>query len=374
MGIKLSHFVYENYVERHTATFGVSEANDLLAPTADIIDGFSGIRIKFDSMPWWMGDTHIIFDPLLDAGLPSLSMPPFHSLKFPEPAPGHDLSFRHLVIAYKDDAKRYKAKIIDLLKEIKKRLSGQALLDEFKDKNQFVMIVPYHGDDINADVVVPSDAMAAHGTAPGKPVIYRDLGRRRTWKDFGDGRGSSCTLHFNPDLFSGAASAEPAFAADEVLYHELVHACRYVNGKMDAIPMDKHYTDAEEFLAIMLTNIYMSEKGQTKLRGGHQGYINILDRKNIFDRKGNNILDGKEILDGEEHQRVLGDQDARRFLDNPQHVNLSPLRIIENFRSQINFYMKLYQLPYFRPKFNPVRQYELDRPQYLKKLQENFTM
>jgi Effector protein len=374
MGIELPDFIYQDYVQRHTATFGLSEAHELLAPTGDKIDGFPGILIKFDSMPVWMGDKHIIFDPLLDAGLPSLSMPPFHGLKFPEPAPGHDLSFRHLVIAYKDDAKSYRAKIIHLLKEeIKKRLSGQYLLDEFKGK-YVVTIVPYHGDEINADVVVTSDAREAHSTALGKPVTYRHLGRPRTWKDYGDGRGTDCTVEFNPDLYSGTVSAEPGDAADEVLYHELVHAARAVNGKMDHIPMNKHYTNAEEFLAIMLTNIYMSEKGQTKLRGGHQGYINILDRKNIFDREGNNILDGKEILDGEEHERVLGAQDTHRFLDNPQHMNLSPLRIIENFRNQINFYMKLSHLPFDRPKFNPVRQYELDRPQYLKKLQGNFTM
>jgi hypothetical protein len=176
----------------------------------------------------------------------------------------------------------------------------------------------------------------------------------RTWKDIGDGRGSSCTLEFNPDLFSGAVAAEPAHAADEVLYHELVHASRYVNGKMNAIPMNQHYDNAEEFLAIMLANIYISEKGQTRLRGGHQPYT--------------------DILDGKKHRRVLGDQDARRFLDNPQHVNLSPLRIIENFRNQLNFYMKLSQMPSVRPKFNPVRQYELDRPRYLKMLQGNFTM
>jgi hypothetical protein len=353
MGIELPHFIYADYVYRHTATFGVDEANELIAPTPKGIDGFPGILIKFDAMSWWMGDTNTIIQPLFEAVLQSLFTPSTAS-NFQNPLPGHDLDFRHLVFVYKDDAKRYKAKIIGLLKEIKKRLSGQALLDEFKDKNQFVKIVPYHGHNINADVVAPSPSMEMHGTAPGKPVSYQDRGSRR--EDIGDGRGASCTLHFNPDLFSGAVSAEPAFAADEVLYHELVHACRYVNGKMDAIPMDKHYTDAEEFLAIMLANIYMSEKGQTKFRGDHEGYTGIIDRKDHL-------------------ERVLGDQDTRRFLDNPQHVNRSPVRIIENFRNdQRNFYLKLCRLPYDRPKFNPVRQYELDRPQYLKKLQGNCIM
>jgi len=347
MGIELPHFMYRDYVERHTAALGVSEANDLLAPIEETIDGFSGIRIKFDSMPWWMGDTHIIIGPLLDAA--------FHRLKFPEPAPAKDLAFKHLVFVYKDDAKRYKGKIIDLLKEIQKQRSGQALLDEFENRNFFVTIVPYHGGDINADVIAPSEAQEMHGTALGKPVTYRNHGKVRTWKDVGDGRGASCTLEFNPNLFSGAVSAEPGNAADDVLYHELVHASRYVNGKVDAIPMDKRYTDAEEFLAIMLANIYISEKGKTKFVGGHRDYIGILDRK--------------------DHEPILGDQDARRFLDNPQHVNRSPLRIIENFRNdQNNFYLKLYHLPFDRPKFNPVRQYEVDRPQYLKKLQGNFIM
>ena len=93
MGIELPHFIYLDYVKRHTATFGASEANELLDPIPDGIDDFPGLFIRFDSMPWWMGDKHIIIDPLLDVGFPSLSMP-FHGLKFPKPAPGNDLDFR----------------------------------------------------------------------------------------------------------------------------------------------------------------------------------------------------------------------------------------------------------------------------------------
>jgi len=56
---------------------------------------------------------------------------------------------------------------------------------------------------------------------------------------------------------------------------------------------------------------------------------------------------------------VLHDGDADWFLRNVQRVNLSPRKLIENFKwSEPTFYNAFARLPPNRPKFNPVRQYD----------------
>src|SRR5262249_10137003 len=65
----------------------------------------------------------------------------------------------------------------------------------------------------------------------------------------------------NPLSFVGAQGCKgPGLAADEVLVHELAHAWRAVNGTI------KWGSDMEEFFAMLIANIYMSEKGRGPLR------------------------------------------------------------------------------------------------------------
>lgn len=93
------------------------------------------------------------------------------------------------------------------------------------------------------------------------------------------------------------------------------------------MPVNQKYKDEEEYLAVVLTNIYLSEKGQWVFRGDHD--------------------------DG-----ILVGPPASGFLNNPQHVNMPPRRLIEDFRnSQPQFYDRLAHLPPNRPKYNWVREY-----------------
>lgn len=62
---------------------------------------------------------------------------------------------------------------------------------------------------------------------------------------------------------------------DEILLHELLHAFRAVRGTADKTSFykpEKMYHDIEELFAILITNIYMSEKGKTKFRRDHVGF------------------------------------------------------------------------------------------------------
>jgi hypothetical protein len=74
-------------------------------------------------------------------------------------------------------------------------------------------------------------------------------------------------IRYSPELWS-VIFGHPYSPPDEVLFHELVHACRYaVLGraglKRDPVPDN---TDYEEFLALQLQNVYRWQLGVRKLR------------------------------------------------------------------------------------------------------------
>ncbi len=89
---------------------------------------------------------------------------------------------------------------------------------------------------------------------------------------------------------------QPGMLRDEVLFHELVHSGRLLDGfwpqKTDKLKPDPEhptmyaneesaaYDDIEEFATILVSNIYLSEKGQKVFRASHggDGYPFILDQ------------------------------------------------------------------------------------------------
>ena len=305
-------WVYERYVEKHTTGF---ERQRLLNPRGEFVgEDFLNIRIAYDPMPVWM-----------ELAAP---MTLFAAMGFPDYVTlhHHDLSFRHLVFAYDTKAKRYRDDVISQLKEIKRWRTGNALLNEFEGKLNFVTIVPYHGRSglQNADVVTPGLGAEIRATAKGRPVKYGNPSDTRR----GTGIGASATVEYTPDMWPVVAGpVDPGGAADEALYHELVHASRIVRGLADRMPVNKKYGDEEEYLAVLLANIYLSEKGQWVFRANHD----------------NGILLGPPAIG---------------FLNNPQHVDMPPRRLIEDFHySQPHFYDTLAHLPPDRPKYNWVRQY-----------------
>jgi hypothetical protein len=60
---------------------------------------------------------------------------------------------------------------------------------------------------------------------------------------------------------------------DESLVHELVHAFRDAQGKHNPVPTkNRRYDTVEEFLAVVITNVYISSKGDHWLRADHWHY------------------------------------------------------------------------------------------------------
>lgn len=130
------------------------------------------------------------------------------------------------------------------------------------------------------------------------PVVERNL------EDvLGKGKGSMVRLLFTPGHWTGCKLA--GARADIVLFHELVHAYRFVRGRMNRIPMSLlpgektndparlkqlrinrvgSYPNREEFFAVVLENIYQSCLGNgAPLRGEYAAPANPQNTWNVPD-------------------------------------------------------------------------------------------
>jgi hypothetical protein len=100
----------------------------------------------------------------------------------------------------------------------------------------------------------------------------------------------------------------PGWGPDEVLFHELVHAARIVG--FDDGPLDE-----EEFFAVLITNIYMSEKGKS--------YTDLRYRYSAFSRG----FYPYEILPMVYLLQKDKDKDHYELIDKfcKQHPNMAPM-------------------------------------------------
>lgn len=198
---------------------------------------------------------------------------------------------------------KYEQEVKGVLDRIAQAQTGKILFTAMQATGNDVTIRPYTktktywtgglGSECNAHV---TNTNPGKSVEKGKPVFYRQ--RPLVTKPlfgkpgirFGEGKGIDVPVRFSASLFKpggvcqiigstvpGSAGAEP----DEVLFHELVHAYAILAGKVDRRPTsvdDRHgaYDDLEEFLAILLSNIYATDpnnpsKGRP-LRADHHGF------------------------------------------------------------------------------------------------------
>lgn len=93
---------------------------------------------------------------------------------------------------------------------------------------------------------------------------------------------------------SGSKLGGPGSNPDAVLFHELVHVYRHITGSrleytltVDGFPSQRY----EEFVAILVTNLYLSEANSTQLRSFNHDVIDAMtDSKNYMHRNGNREL------------------------------------------------------------------------------------
>jgi len=156
-------------------------------------------------------------------------------------------------------ARDYTRKVNEHLTWIYRTRSGRILLASIRFHGRPVTIKPYTKGDCNS-------------SGGGRTVGGQRVG----------------TVSYSPDTFSlhGACSAtrlrkNRGLYWDEILFHELVHVLRWVSGKWSKSSLDgalQNYDDSEEFNAVLLTNIYISDRSnkiKSGLRRDHKGFDDL---------------------------------------------------------------------------------------------------
>lgn len=156
---------------------------------------------------------------------------------------------------------------------------GRVILNNIEKSRQQLTITRWTGQGCNAGTTTDGKEDDAHPQGEYYYLGREDDPRTATTnerfdqsKSKGTGKGVNTVLTFSPgsSACAGGLASEP----DVVLLHELVHALRKMQGLENSDPLDasfwiSQYDDTEEWLAILVENVYRSGKGQTQFRGAH---------------------------------------------------------------------------------------------------------
>jgi hypothetical protein len=235
------------------------------------------------------------------------------------------------IVEYRRAKKDYETGVMFAMHEITAHEVGRALIAEIdRQPAQMVVIEPWNKAEANASARADDEEDA---TAVGMPLLDTD-GKPLDGGGSGSGHGSDVTIRYTASMWGPDGTAHetgPGSDQDELLFHELVHAARDVNGVHYRLVVNQHYGNEEEFLGVLITNIYLSNKGQKHLRASHSSFSEL--------------------------------KDSEHFLDNP-HLSPSPRTLLERFRlNQPQFFKALARIGHARAAFNPVRQYAKERAQ-----------
>jgi len=191
----------------------------------------------------------------------------------------------------------YQSSVIEQLEKLWKTSTGWAVLRGIIDTGKMLTIVPYSAEDekkLGRENAF-AHAKSARAASPAGFWPYRGTDDPTTPKDErfetipflkGWGGGSNDEVHFSVDTFQALPTCSktvtsncmpPMYAqnrgADDTLLHELVHTFRQTRGQQTFNPTrTKGYGNEEEYFAILVQNIYASEKGMTLLRRDHKGW------------------------------------------------------------------------------------------------------
>jgi Effector protein len=280
----------------------------------------------------------------------------------------------HMIKDYRHTAEKHQKQVIDCLDMINVFSSGKALIEEVDSTRYWVRIMPFYHffrtmphmnyDNATPWALRPGETLShiSDGTLEDfqdeyekGAVVRNDDNEPASGEGPGTGKGANVALFFSAQTWKDMSDKRGAgHRPDEVLYHELVHVSRQVRGKMTRLPVEgKGFPNIEEYFATVITNIYMSDKLETRLRGY---YAPDFLRQEYRHWK----INGEEIaliIDPLPNDWDLM-QDPDAFYDNPDNLSISPRQLMGIFRvKQPSFYIALAHLPQGRPLFNPVGQH-----------------
>jgi hypothetical protein len=153
-----------------------------------------------------------------------------------------------------------------LLRRIEGTKVGSMLLGDIRSWNRWVRIEPYWwGSPTHSQYFYKNKLCNASSTAHGPALM--------------DGRIVYSIVNISPERWAqGTPCAKRSRAGavsevHEILFHELVHVLRHVSRKWSGTDRlgggVRDQNNFEEFIAILVTNIYASCNGKKALRAGH---------------------------------------------------------------------------------------------------------
>jgi hypothetical protein len=185
----------------------------------------------------------------------------------------------------------YQQEIKDLLRQLAGNPVGRVILAAIEDRSDGLFgknmtIAPYTGEiaenngKCNAFTVPASQPDSAPEGLPVFPGNHDQPGKGRTSIGTGTGLGSDTKVHFTAGMWGPCGCGRGVYAglSDEVLLHELVHGLRDMQGMAYRTPTKDSlagYKTEEEFLAIVITNVYISAKPSTQLRAAFDASIQL---------------------------------------------------------------------------------------------------
>ncbi|MFL5240688.1 MAG: M91 family zinc metallopeptidase [Gemmataceae bacterium] len=182
------------------------------------------------------------------------------------------------------DVASYESEVAEQLRTLRGTRTGWCILTEiFMKAGRSMAIKPLV--DLDRNWNLPTNAFAGpadplNATPAGKRLLAcSDSPDTKTsgvlpGNFVGTGAGSDVLIRYSPGTWKGSAADKPGSDGPEILFHEMCHGVRQMNGKMYCSSMADNpgYDTYEEFFAIVVSNMYRSEKGLTTLRQDHHGF------------------------------------------------------------------------------------------------------
>jgi hypothetical protein len=173
--------------------------------------------------------------------------------------------------------RHYEAEVMQQLTQILMTQTGRAVIAEIWATRRRLRIVPRPQNERNADSR-PLNIRAAF--APGSPVRSGSDGRVLPALGRGTGRGSRSEIRYTPFRFAadtgpGQPEIDPGAERGAILLHEMVHSLQQMAGGEVRAKWPGMDTSSE-FNAILVTNIYSSERWRTA-RSHHHGFTPAVD-------------------------------------------------------------------------------------------------
>jgi hypothetical protein len=239
----------------------------------------------------------------------------------------------HEIALYASMRQSHQRSVSTQLRIISATSSGRAVFSELSAAPHEVMIFPFDfqhssswksntADFKTLGITTSHDSM--HVRRRGMAVCGKNAANQAVCT-VAEGGGGRPHIFFTASRVAGSGNQ----SADEVLFHELVHAARFIRGLLMMIPMNGGYGNQEEFLAQVIENIYRSEKGRSPTNYGGGPMPN-----------------------------------PSGFLDSA--INPSPRLAIGSLRSNPVLWSEIVKC---NARFNPVRQVDLESKAYVAKIE-----